>query len=114
MKRKFYYWEECVNLREVKVRRLCVCCLLSVMSMFVFKDGDVVLRLQALRKLNHPHIIKLKEIVREHNELFFIFECMVKAISAFLSSVGFFSLMLENIFSLFLDNDLTRITICTI
>jgi protein kinase/renal tumor antigen len=31
---------------------------------------------KALRKLNHPHIIKLKEIVREHNELFFIFECM--------------------------------------
>ncbi|XP_033131298.1 serine/threonine-protein kinase MHK isoform X2 [Brassica rapa] len=48
MKRKFYYWEECMNLREVK----------------------------ALRKLNHPHIIKLKEIAREHNELFFIFECM--------------------------------------
>ncbi|KAM7496249.1 hypothetical protein LguiA_020663 [Lonicera macranthoides] len=48
MKRKFYFWEECVNLREVK----------------------------ALRKLNHPNIIKLKEIVRENNELFFIFEYM--------------------------------------
>ncbi|XP_059660079.1 serine/threonine-protein kinase MHK isoform X2 [Cornus florida] len=48
MKRKFYYWEECMNLREVK----------------------------SLRKLNHPNIIKLKEIVREHNELFFIFEYM--------------------------------------
>lgn len=48
MKRKFFYWEECMNLREVK----------------------------ALRKLNHPNIIKLKEVVRENNELFFIFECM--------------------------------------
>ncbi|XP_010532913.1 PREDICTED: serine/threonine-protein kinase MHK isoform X2 [Tarenaya hassleriana] len=48
MKRKYYYWEECMNLREVK----------------------------ALHKLNHPNIIKLKEVVRENNELFFIFECM--------------------------------------
>ncbi|KAK2971430.1 hypothetical protein RJ640_025380 [Escallonia rubra] len=48
MKRKFYLWEECMNLREVK----------------------------SLRKLNHPNIIKLKEIVRENNELFFIFEYM--------------------------------------
>ncbi|OAY34822.1 serine/threonine-protein kinase MHK isoform X2 [Manihot esculenta] len=48
MKRKFYFWEECMNLREVK----------------------------ALRKMNHPNIIKLKEVVRENNELFFIFEYM--------------------------------------
>ncbi|KAG5603209.1 hypothetical protein H5410_034579 [Solanum commersonii] len=48
MKRKFYYWEECINLREIK----------------------------SLRKLNHPNIIKLKEIVRENNELFFILEYM--------------------------------------
>ncbi|KAL9228353.1 hypothetical protein vseg_003943 [Gypsophila vaccaria] len=48
MKRKFYYWEECVNLREVK----------------------------SLRRLSHPNIIKLKEVVRQHNELFFIFEYM--------------------------------------
>ncbi|XP_019188617.1 PREDICTED: serine/threonine-protein kinase MHK isoform X2 [Ipomoea nil] len=48
MKRKFYDWEECINLREVK----------------------------SLCKLNHPNIIKLKEIVRENNELFFIFEYM--------------------------------------
>lgn len=48
MKRKFYSWEECVNLREVK----------------------------SLRKLDHPNIIKLKEIVRENNELFFIFDYM--------------------------------------
>ncbi|KVI12287.1 Protein kinase, catalytic domain-containing protein [Cynara cardunculus var. scolymus] len=48
MKRKYYVWEECMNLREVK----------------------------SLRKLNHPNIIKLKEVVRENNELFFIFEYM--------------------------------------
>ncbi|PWA51595.1 protein kinase superfamily protein [Artemisia annua] len=48
MKRKYYDWEECINLREVK----------------------------SLRKMNHPNIIKLKEIVRENNELFFIFEYM--------------------------------------
>lgn len=48
MKRKFYSWEDCMNLREVK----------------------------SLRKLNHPNIIKLKEIVRENNELFFIFDFM--------------------------------------
>ncbi|XP_024451412.1 serine/threonine-protein kinase MHK isoform X3 [Populus trichocarpa] len=48
MKRKFYFWEDCMNLREVK----------------------------ALHKLNHPNIVKLKEVVRENSELFFIFEYM--------------------------------------
>ncbi|XP_057482840.1 serine/threonine-protein kinase MHK-like isoform X1 [Actinidia eriantha] len=48
MKRKFYSWDECMNLREVK----------------------------SLCKLNHPNIIKLKEIVRENNELFFILDYM--------------------------------------
>ncbi|XP_068665710.1 cyclin-dependent kinase F-3 isoform X2 [Aristolochia californica] len=48
MKRRFYVWEECMNLREVK----------------------------SLCKLNHPNIVKLREIVRENHELFFIFEHM--------------------------------------
>lgn len=48
MKRKYYSWEECMNLREVK----------------------------SLQKLNHPHIVRLKEVVRENNELFFVFEYM--------------------------------------
>ncbi|XP_054780400.1 serine/threonine-protein kinase MHK [Prosopis cineraria] len=48
LKRKFYFWEEFTNLREVK----------------------------ALQKMNHPNIIKLKEVIRENNELFFIFEYM--------------------------------------
>ncbi|KAB2074155.1 hypothetical protein ES319_A07G133800v1 [Gossypium barbadense] len=59
MKRKFYFWEECMNLREVK----------------------------ALRKLNHPNIVKLKEVVRESNELFFIFEYMAKWLNKQLSKL---------------------------
>jgi len=46
MKRKFYSWEECMALREVK----------------------------SLRKLNHPNIVKLKEVIRENDELYFVFE----------------------------------------
>jgi protein kinase len=48
MKRKFYSWEECMNLRDVK----------------------------SLRKLNHPNVVKLKEVIRENDELFFVFEFM--------------------------------------
>ncbi|XP_014778588.2 serine/threonine-protein kinase ICK [Octopus bimaculoides] len=48
MKKKFYSWDDCVSLREVK----------------------------SLRKLNHPNIVKLKEVIRENNELYFIFEYM--------------------------------------
>ncbi|CAN6321964.1 unnamed protein product [Urochloa humidicola] len=48
MKRKFFQWEECVNLQEVK----------------------------ALQKLIHPNIVKLKEVTMENHELFFIFEHM--------------------------------------
>jgi len=46
MKRKFYSWQECMNLREVK----------------------------SLRKLNHPFVVKLKEVIRENDELYFVFE----------------------------------------
>ncbi|CAH9093149.1 unnamed protein product [Cuscuta europaea] len=46
MKRKFYKRDECINLQEVK----------------------------SLCKLSHPNIIKLIEIVRENNELFFLFD----------------------------------------
>ena len=48
MKKKFFTWEECMQLREVK----------------------------SLKKLNHPNIIKLKEVIRENDELFFVFEYM--------------------------------------
>ncbi|XP_059497051.1 serine/threonine-protein kinase MAK-like [Stegostoma tigrinum] len=48
MKKKFYSWEECMNLREVK----------------------------SLKKLNHANVIKLKEVVRENDHLYFVFEYM--------------------------------------
>ncbi|XP_031502285.1 cyclin-dependent kinase F-4-like [Nymphaea colorata] len=48
MKRKYYSWEECMNLREVK----------------------------SLRKMNHPNIVKLKEVIRENAILYFVFEYM--------------------------------------
>ncbi|TFK06795.1 fascin-2 [Platysternon megacephalum] len=48
MKRKFYSWEECMNLREVK----------------------------SLKKLNHANIVKLKEVIRENDHLYFVFEYM--------------------------------------
>ncbi|ESO92554.1 hypothetical protein LOTGIDRAFT_120723 [Lottia gigantea] len=48
MKKKYYSWEECLDLREVK----------------------------SLRKLNHPNIIKLKEVIRESDMLYFVFEFM--------------------------------------
>ncbi|WAR23955.1 CILK1-like protein [Mya arenaria] len=41
MKKKYYSWDECLNLREVK----------------------------SLRKLNHANIVKLKEVIRENDQL---------------------------------------------
>ncbi|XP_071965164.1 serine/threonine-protein kinase MAK-like [Antedon mediterranea] len=48
MKKKYYSWDECMELREVK----------------------------SLRKLNHANIVKLKEVIRENDHLYFIFEFM--------------------------------------
>ncbi|XP_009794518.1 cyclin-dependent kinase F-4-like [Nicotiana sylvestris] len=48
MKKKYYSWEECINLREVK----------------------------SLRKMIHPNIVKLKEVIRENDILYFVFEYM--------------------------------------
>ncbi|KAF3340581.1 cyclin-dependent kinase F-4-like isoform X1 [Carex littledalei] len=48
MKKKYYSWEECMNLREVK----------------------------SLRRMNHPNIVKLKEVIREHDILYFVMEYM--------------------------------------
>ncbi|EJD74161.1 CMGC/RCK/MAK protein kinase [Loa loa] len=48
MKRKFYSWNEAMALREVK----------------------------SLKKMNHPNIIKLREVIREHDNLYFVFEYM--------------------------------------
>lgn len=44
--RKFLSWDECITLREVK----------------------------SLQALNHQNIIKLKEVIRDKNELFLVFE----------------------------------------
>uniref|UniRef100_A0A915AE96 non-specific serine/threonine protein kinase n=1 Tax=Parascaris univalens TaxID=6257 RepID=A0A915AE96_PARUN len=48
MKKKFYSWDEAMALREVK----------------------------SLKKLNHPNIIKLREVIRENDNLYFVFEYM--------------------------------------
>ena len=46
MKKKFYSWEECMALREIK----------------------------SLRKLNQSNIVKLKEVIRVNDDLYFVFE----------------------------------------
>jgi serine/threonine protein kinase len=33
-----------------------------------------VSEVQSLKKLNHPNIVKLREVIRENDELFFVFE----------------------------------------
>eukprot|EP00939_MAST-03C_sp_MAST-3C-sp1_P002720 g2720.t1 len=48
MKKKFYSWQECLLLREV----------------------------QSLKKLKHENIVRLKEVVREKDELYLVFEYM--------------------------------------
>lgn len=47
-KQKFRTWDECIKLREV----------------------------QSLRKLIHPNIVKLSEVIRENDELYLVFEHM--------------------------------------
>jgi len=37
---------------------------------------------KSLRKLTHPSIVKLKEVIRERDELFFVFEYMVRCCCA--------------------------------
>lgn len=48
MKQKYYNWEECMKLREIN----------------------------SLRKLIHPNIVKLREVIRENDELHLVFEFM--------------------------------------
>ncbi|GBL84848.1 Serine/threonine-protein kinase ICK [Araneus ventricosus] len=48
MKKKYYSWDECMNLREVK----------------------------SLKKLSHANLVKLKEVIREDDTLYFVFEYM--------------------------------------
>ena len=46
MKRKYHSWDEVMDLREVK----------------------------SLKKLHHPNVVKLKEVIRENSRLYFVFE----------------------------------------
>lgn len=48
MRQKYYSWDECMKLREIV----------------------------SLRKLLHPNIVKLKEVIRENDELHLVFEFM--------------------------------------
>lgn len=48
MKKKFYSWEEAMQLREIK----------------------------SLRKMNNINVIKLKEVIRVNDDLYFVFEFM--------------------------------------
>ena len=43
--------------------------------------------LQALRHLSHPNIVKLKEVIRENNELYFVFEYMVRQLHRIMKAV---------------------------
>lgn len=61
MKKKFYSWDECLQLREVKVCGVVVA-------------PEKLILFQSLKKLNHTNIVKLKEVIRENDELFFVFE----------------------------------------
>ena len=94
MKKKFYTWEECLQLREVNVR-------VAAAPPFVLARAELLLSshrrvrthpltrapalppprapvtiAQSLKKLNHANIVKLKEVIRECDELFFVFEFM--------------------------------------
>lgn len=50
MKKKMFKWEDCIALPEIK----------------------------SLMKLNHPNIVRLHELIKSNNELYFVFEFMDK------------------------------------
>ncbi|XP_039671420.1 serine/threonine-protein kinase MAK-like isoform X2 [Perca fluviatilis] len=72
MKRKFYSWDECLNLREVK----------------------------SLKKLNHANVVKLKEVIRENDYLYFVFEYMKE---------NLYQLMKEREDKMFSENEIRNI-----
>ncbi|XP_053467389.1 serine/threonine-protein kinase MAK isoform X3 [Ictalurus furcatus] len=74
MKRKFFSWEECMNLREVK----------------------------SLKKLNHANVVKLKEVIRENDQLYFIFEYMKE---------NLYQLMKDRENKMFTENEIRNIMV---
>ncbi|KAG7220915.1 hypothetical protein INR49_017765 [Caranx melampygus] len=72
MKRKFYSWDECLNLREVK----------------------------SLKKLNHTNVVKLKEVIRENDHLYFVFEYMKE---------NLYQLMKEREDKMFSENEIRNV-----
>ncbi|XP_033505397.2 serine/threonine-protein kinase MAK-like [Epinephelus lanceolatus] len=72
MKRKFYSWDECLNLREVK----------------------------SLKKLNHANVVKLREVIRENDYLYFVFEYMKE---------NLYQLMKEREDKMFSENEIRNI-----
>lgn len=71
MKRKYYSWEEAMNLREVKVRSN-----LTNGSHVTFSSSSLFFSPQSLKKLSHANVVKLKEVIRENDVLYFVFEYM--------------------------------------
>jgi hypothetical protein len=45
-------------------------------------------QVRSLKKLSHPNIVKLKEVIREHDELFFVFEYMDENVYQVRASAG--------------------------
>lgn len=68
MKRKYYSWEEAMNLREVKVS--------DHNALSIIELINCTHPLQCLKKLSHANIVKLKEVIRENDTLYFVFEYM--------------------------------------
>lgn len=40
------------------------------------KTFQIIIGFQSLKKLNHPNVVKLKEVIRENDQLYFVFEYM--------------------------------------
>lgn len=60
MKQKFASWDECNTINN----------LISL--------GMELKEIKSLRKLSHPNLIKLYEVIRVNDELSFVFECCEK------------------------------------
>lgn len=59
LKKKFYTWQECLSLREIKVHRI----------------------------LHHPNIIKLKEVIRNREELYLVYEYVEENLYKYYQSI---------------------------